>query len=1329
MSSLISAALVATGQVQSLDSVRGHSLPSDAMIVASATQVNPVNQNPGSYAIVESGINSLGVTTTGSVPAVTQSPFADLYKEGSVYFNGTAGNYLQNTATFSNSTIQWSTAGMTIEAWVNYTTFTGASNPSTVPQPTLFGLMTPTNAGNYWSFGSNTAGYVNFCYYNGQAQQAVMSLTPLSTNTWNHIAMTCTTSGQIFLFVNGIQTQIVANRNGTLQSASYYETVQGTPAVASYPLTIGQWASLNTNAYLADLRLTTGTPLYTGSTSSYATFTVPSAPLSPSATGATQFLLRAGQNSPTIQNGALTFDRGLKQYMNFGPQQFNIATRGFTCVFRYTWNGTVGNNERIFQAFPTAGSQASGISITRNGTNAGLQFVYSLSGSYTFVNSATTLSQGTNYVAAFVYNASTGVAQWWINGAPSGSSVTGLTSSITTDYLCPWTLVGSSFQYDSFGNFSSNTLAVYNRALSNVEIYNAFLSLSTTPATPQQKTLEIGDINSTPALSVAGDGKVSVQSVGLTSNVLPWPPAALSGYDTVINGGVYKARASSELSGYTAWYGFEKSTSAWASNSTVPYGSTAPYNANASSAITVDVNGTSYQGEWLQIQMPSQVLLSSYALTPGAGNTNQSPAKWVILGSRDGVNWTLVDSRSSVTTWTAFTAQTFSMSSSTSQSYNFYRIVVNQLNGYNVSTAVCVLVEWTLYGTADTSPSLTIAPATTFSSSVATPSLSGISTPGVYVPQDFSSSGLNIPAYVVSNTATVANTVAFSSFGPFAGEGSLYFPGGSAPRISFGVQSQFAYNWTSYDFTMECFVYNTSRPVDQHLLSRDNDILMYVSQSTYPNQLVLYSAGITSPTSGSFLGGTVPLNQWNHLAVSYIASTSTVYLSVNGSVTTVPKVTGTFQYTGTNNTNIDYWFGGSGTNIGYLASFRFTRGLALYTGTFTPPTGPLQPIQGTTQAGLPYGTVLLLRNAPAPGRIQTTKFSGANSVGLGGAPQVLSFPPAAMTGYSTALNAGYGQGTYVASASSEFSGYYAWYAFDQSASTYWVSVGGGYNTSSPYNYTGAVTTTDVNGTSYSGDWLQIQLPASTVLSSYTITNNGAAAAPQVFFLLGSRDGTNWFLIDSRSGITWSTSGISQTFTVASGQAFIYFRIVTRNVAGNGGYVQIIQMTLNGSIEGLCVSPDGKVGIGVSNPTRSLEVAGPIINGNPAFTAFRSVGAVAAPATIVFDTAPLNRWNAYSTSTGLFTAPVTGLYFFSFWGMTATSAAIWVQFYKNGSLVNNGGNPYQAYPSGGPAGTYNTVSGTIIIPMVVGDTANMYLNTGSLYGGGNCHNGYVGYLIG
>ena len=203
-----------------------------------------------------------------------------------------------------------------------------------------------------------------------------------------------------------------------------------------------------------------------------------------------------------------------------------------------------------------------------------------------------------------------------------------------------------------------------------------------------------------------------------------------------------------------------------------------------------------------------------------------------------------------------------------------------------------------------------------------------------------------------------------------------------------------------------------------------------------------------------------------------------------------------------------------------------------------------------------------------------------------------------MTSYATALNAGYGQGTYVASASSEYSpggATYpnAWYAFDKSASTSWVAANGGYNTSSPYNYTGSVRTVDVNGTSYSGDWLQIQMPSSIILSTYSIKDSGdAQKGPGAWSILGSRDGAIWFLVDQRSGVAYSTSLLN--FSVTSAQTFTYYRMVITNATGTGSFPELIEWTLNGSIESVNVTPDGRVGLGVVNPTRALEVAGDIV---------------------------------------------------------------------------------------------------------------------------------------
>ena len=122
-----------------------------------------------------------------------------------------------------------------------------------------------------------------------------------------------------------------------------------------------------------------------------------------------------------------------------------------------------------------------------------------------------------------------------------------------------------------------------------------------------------------------------------------------------------------------------------------------------------------------------------------------------------------------------------------------------------------------------------------------------------------------------------------------------------------------------------------------------------------------------------------------------------------------------------------------------------------------------------------------------------------------------------MNNSATPLNAGYGQGTYVASASSEYGAGSnpAWYAFDK-ASTIWTS-NLGYNTSTGV-YTASNVTVDVTGTAYLGEWLQIQKPSSIVLSSYSLSNRTdvASESPNTFYVLGSRDGTSWSLVNSQS---------------------------------------------------------------------------------------------------------------------------------------------------------------------------------------------------------------------
>jgi hypothetical protein len=873
--------------------------------------------------------------------------------------------------------------------------------------------------------------------------------------------------------------------------------------------------------------------------------------------------------------------------MNFGAQNFNIATRGFTAVFRYTWNGTATFYERIFQASQTKTDQNNSIYIARNASSAQLVGQFLSGGSFLSAATTGTLSQGVQYTVAFVYNPNVGggTAQFWVNGAPSGSAATGITPP---DLAAAFTFVGCDYSGGTISsvpptNASMNTFAVYNRALSNVEILNAYSALTTSTV---NAPIEIGDSNGTPALSIAGDGRVNVTKLGQTSNVLPWPPAAMTGYVTSLNGGTYLASSSADSVTYNFTYSaFDKSNSTYWSPLNGTYTGAVPYSGTVT---TTDVNGTQYRGEWLQLQLPSQIYQSYYTIY--AASYNNTPTAWAILGSNDGVNWFLVDTRTGVSWASAPTTQTFTLSTPSTKSYSYFRMVVNVSGTIAQGVGVySVVYELIYYGTADTAQTLTVSQPVTLSYGAQTASLTGISG-DKYVPQDFSSSGLNIPAYVVSNTATVANTVQYSSFGPFAGEGSFQFPGGSATGILFppSVTQVNPFTGGIPDFTFECWIYQTVATgttgtgsgiiVNRGTITGYQDWVITTYNSSGTN-ILLFNMFQTGGGNTAAFGPTIPLNQWVHIAVTLRSGAGTAF--VNGVAGTPTGSIGSMRYASTSSTIIG---NGAQPFNGYIASARIVSGLSLYTGNFTPSTQPLTAIQGVTQSGQPYGTVLLLRNAPAPGRVLTSKFAGSNST------SVLPFPPAAMTTYATTLNAGYGQGVYVASASSEFdtTTNAVWRVFDKSTSGY----SSGFNTYVSGAQGGYFTTSDINGTVYQGDWVQIQMPTSIVLSNYSIAGVSTGYLPNKFWILGSRDGTNWNLVDSRTGVTnWPSSAGYLNFNTSASAAFTYFRIAMFSVQNSGAYAQLGELVFNGTIEGPSISADGRLGVGVSNPVQALEVAG------------------------------------------------------------------------------------------------------------------------------------------
>jgi len=153
---------------------------------------------------------------------------------------------------------------------------------------------------------------------------------------------------------------------------------------------------------------------------------------------------------------------------------------------------------------------------------------------------------------------------------------------------------------------------------------------------------------------------------------------------------------------------------------------------------------------------------------------------------------------------------------------------------------------------------------------------------------------------------------------------------------------------------------------------------------------------------------------------------------------------------------------------------------------------------------------------------------------------------------------------------------------------------------------------------------------------------------------------------------------------------------------------------------------GRLGIGTSEPRAALDVRGDIMGGCPAaFSVAYNPTSLSGNQTIIWNLVYYNVGGGYNSSDGLFTAPVSGYYHFTVWGMTSGTASgtIEFQFMKNGSTV-------QQRPYGHAGGNYGNATGSIIEYLSVGNTMSIFLTDSTTMYAGSVHsyNGFSGFYL-
>lgn len=128
---------------------------------------------------------------------------------------------------------------------------------------------------------------------------------------------------------------------------------------------------------------------------------------------------------------------------------------------------------------------------------------------------------------------------------------------------------------------------------------------------------------------------------------------------------------------------------------------------------------------------------------------------------------------------------------------------------------------------------------------------------------------------------------------------------------------------------------------------------------------------------------------------------------------------------------------------------------------------------------------------------------------------------------------------------------------------------------------------------------------------------------------------------------------------------------------------------------------------------------------PAFRAFTGT-TFTGNTTVIFGSTQFNTGGHYSTSTGRFTAPIAGRYFFTFYLLNANSSpgSFWGGLRINGTSL--------AFAEMDWSGLYKTITASTVVQLAAGDYVDVQLAQGANYATGSGAgewNAFSGYLIG
>ena len=631
----------------------------------------------------------------GTAALVTNAPTNNT----AVLFDGTTGCYMTLGAS-GPTNFDTNSSNLFVEAWVR-----------------AISTANPTRIYGRGASISSTVSYDFTFRINGGILGVANGTTTVSapgtvtSGVWYHCALSITTTGLTTVFLNGLA--------GT-------PTVITMPYRSTYDTYIGAMTNQYTNGYIRDIRVVQGGIVPTTNfTPGAAPFSYNNLPNYVTGVGTTVFTLLSQffpVYVPGKYNQAIRFDNegatgtGAISYVtyslssSFSPTSFTWAhwvnfrqIPAQTIQFPLYFTDSLASSPFIRVGLNPGG-------VTGNGTQP-----YLYNGTSYLLGPVLTLGVWYHFCVVLTAGSGGSTATFYVNGTSYGSIVLTNNQAATINTM----YVGSAST--SYGALCSvDDLRLFNTALTAARV-QAVYSASGMPRQMAQ-TNTVGSTKTTltgtplfsqlsSAASSSAVGAFSLRAVNGTtakavqvSTAAEFPPGVFPGPGTTVGPftvsltgysfggtGTYTTLASSVVSTSNApWRAFDGAVpnSRWASAAT--YTANSPYTGTASTT----AGGVVYPGEWIQLQFPQAMIISSYSLYP---YTTNLPATWNVFASNDGTTWNVIDQRGSQTLVQG-QYNNYPISGNITP-YSYYRI-----GCYVVSDSTFVaIVEMKLYGSTKTS--------------------------------------------------------------------------------------------------------------------------------------------------------------------------------------------------------------------------------------------------------------------------------------------------------------------------------------------------------------------------------------------------------------------------------------------------------------------------------------------------------------------------------------------------------------------------------------------------------------------------------------------------